>query len=99
MLRKSASKGTGSRHRNNSRSLEHNNRSPINAWRGSRPSNITDSSSFREHWRESRLTVATAVADASHVETGHGFATPRCQASVRGDEDPIAQIEHSWVLG
>ena len=60
---------------------------------------ITDSSSFRGHWRESRLTVATAVADASHVETGHGFATPQCQASVRGDENPIAQIEHSWVLG
>ncbi|CAN0549526.1 unnamed protein product, partial [Ectocarpus sp. 12 AP-2014] len=37
VLRKSASEDTGSRHRSNSRSLAHPNRSPINAWRRSRP--------------------------------------------------------------
>jgi len=46
VLTKSASGGTGSRHRNNSRSLEHNNRSPINAWRRSRPSHLSSRQLF-----------------------------------------------------
>lgn len=41
---------------------------------------------------ENALAVAIAVADAIHVDPGHGAATPQCRASVRGDDDSIAQI-------
>lgn len=44
---------------------------------------------------ENTLAVATALADASRVDPGHGDATHQCHASVRGDGIPIAQLSGS----
>lgn len=46
------------------------------------------------------LTLATAVADATHVDAGYGLATPVGHASVLGDKiSTFKGVEHHGVQG